>query len=35
MTTATRVALDGIAVAPGCHDRRLSAQWFDPAQVTP
>ena len=35
MTNAARAALDGIAVAPGCHARRLSPEWFDPAQVTP
>lgn len=35
MTTATRAALDGIAVAIGCHARPLWPDWFDPAQVTP
>lgn len=35
MTSATRAALDDIAVALGRHPRRLSSEWFDPAQVTP
>jgi len=35
MTNATRAALDGVAVALGCHARRFSPEWFDPAQVTP
>jgi hypothetical protein len=35
MTTATRAAVDDIAVAVGYHARQLWPEWFDPAQMTP